>query len=28
VIGLPHAVKGNAIHAFVILRHQAEDTGE
>ncbi|GAC1649709.1 MAG: acetate--CoA ligase [Herpetosiphon sp.] len=27
VIGLPHEVKGNAIHAFVILRQGFEDTG-
>ncbi len=28
VIGLPHPVKGNAIHAFVILRQGVEDTGD
>ncbi|HEY0606538.1 MAG TPA: acetate--CoA ligase [Herpetosiphonaceae bacterium] len=28
VIGLPHEVKGNAIHAYVILRQGFEDTGE
>jgi len=28
VIGVPHPVKGNAIHAFVILRHQANDAGD
>lgn len=28
VIGLPHDVRGNAIHAFVILRQGAADTGE
>lgn len=28
VIGLPHSVKGNAIHAFVILRQGVEDTGD
>ncbi|HEX6290627.1 MAG TPA: acetate--CoA ligase [Herpetosiphonaceae bacterium] len=28
VIGLPHEVKGNAIHAYVILRQGFDDTGE
>jgi acetyl-CoA synthetase len=28
VIGLPHSVKGNAIHAFVILRQGVEDSGD
>jgi acetyl-CoA synthetase len=28
VIGLPHTVKGNAIHAFVILRQGVLDTGD
>ncbi len=27
VIGLPHVVRGNAIHAFVILRQGFDDTG-
>jgi acetyl-CoA synthetase len=28
VIGLPHEIRGNAIHAFVILHQGVEDTGE
>jgi acetyl-CoA synthetase len=28
VIGLPHEVRGNAIHAFVILRQGVEDSGD
>jgi len=28
VIGLPHEIKGNVIHAFVILRQGIDDTGE